>query len=129
MSCSLSILTSNHLPSIHCGRSEMPYRPLGPRPVQVGCPESLWEWKSFCGDYYSWTWTEENLIQVTVAGVMATWCFDYGHARHCRSFAIWSLLYRSLTFSFGSICFGSLLMAVGRVIRYFIESAKQQQGQ
>ncbi|CAB9514801.1 Protein PNS1 [Seminavis robusta] len=79
--------------------------------------------------FVSLLWTSQvinNLIQVTVAGVMGTWCFDYGHARNCCSSAIWSSLYRSFTFSFGSICFGSLLMAVVRVIRYFVEGAKQQ---
>lgn len=57
---------------------------------------------------------------------MATWAFDYNCAKSWCSSAVWSSLYRSLTFSFGSICFGSLLMAVVRVIRYFIENAKRQ---
>lgn len=57
---------------------------------------------------------------------MATWCFDYDSARGCCSSAVWSSLYRSLTFSFGSICFGSLLLAIVRVLRYFIENAKKQ---
>ena len=56
---------------------------------------------------------------------MATWCFDYDFARNCCSSAVWTSLYRSLTFSFGSICFGSLLLALVRVVRYFVESAKQ----
>jgi hypothetical protein len=68
----------------------------------------------------------QNVIQVAVAGVMATWCFDYGFARNCCSSAVWSSLYRSLTFSFGSICFGSLLMALVKTLRSLIQRAKKQ---
>lgn len=68
----------------------------------------------------------QNTIQVTVAGVMATWCFDVDFAKNWCSSAVWTSLYRSVTFSFGSICFGSLMMALVRVIRYFIENAKKQ---
>lgn len=68
----------------------------------------------------------QNTIQVTVAGVMATWCFDHSFARNCCSSAVWSSLYRSLTYSFGSICLGSLLLGIVRVLRYFVESAKRQ---
>jgi hypothetical protein len=57
---------------------------------------------------------------------MASWCYDYEYARNCCSPAVWSSLYRSLTFSFGSICFGSLLQAGVRVLRYLIENARRQ---
>jgi len=68
----------------------------------------------------------QNTIQVTVAGVMATWCFDYSFARNCCSSAVWESVYRSLTYSFGSICLGSLLLGIVKVLRYFVNSAKQQ---
>ena len=38
-------------------------------------------------------------------------------------------MYRSLTFSFGSICFGSLLQSIMTAIRMFIEDARNRQQQ
>lgn len=71
----------------------------------------------------------QNTIQVTVAGVMATWCFDQNEANNCCSMAVFNSLYRSLTFSFGSICFGSLLQAIVSVIRNMIQAARKKQEQ
>lgn len=55
---------------------------------------------------------------------MATWCFDKNEADHCCSSAVSASLFRSLTYSFGSICFGSLLQAIISVFRYLLESAR-----
>lgn len=68
----------------------------------------------------------KNTIQVTVAGVMATWCFDKHEANNCCSSAIFGSLFRSLTYAFGSICFGSLLQAIASAFRYLVESARNQ---
>lgn len=68
----------------------------------------------------------QNTVQVTVAGVMATWCFDKTEADGCCSPAIQGSVFRSLTYSFGSICFGSLLQAIMSVFRYLVESARNQ---
>lgn len=57
---------------------------------------------------------------------MATWCFNKNEADGCCSRAIRGSVYRSLTFSFGSICFGSLLQAIVSAFRYLIESARNQ---
>ena len=57
---------------------------------------------------------------------MATWCFDKPEADGCCSGAIQGSIYRSLTYSFGSICFGSLLQAIVSVFRYLLESARNQ---
>ena len=57
---------------------------------------------------------------------MATWCFDKTEADGCCSRAIHGSVYRSLTYSFGSICFGSLLQAIVSVFRYLVESARNQ---
>ena len=65
-------------------------------------------------------------MQVYVAGVMATWCLDKTEADNCCSSAILGSLYRSLTYSFGSICLGSLLQALVAVMRYLIDSARAQ---
>ena len=68
-----------------------------------------------------------NTIQVTVAGVMGTWAFDKDDADSCCSPAVLSSLYRSLSFSFGSICFGSLVQALMTALRVIVENARQQQ--
>ena len=47
-----------------------------------------------------------------VAGVMATWCFDKEEASGCCSSAVWDSLLRSMTYSFGSVCFGSLFQGL-----------------
>jgi hypothetical protein len=65
-----------------------------------------------------------NTIQVTVAGIMATWCFDKNAASGCCSPAVWSSLYRSLTFSFGSICLGSLFQGLMTALRTLINDAR-----
>jgi hypothetical protein len=68
----------------------------------------------------------QNTIQVTVAGVMATWCFDKKEADNCCSSAVLSSLFRSLTYSFGSICCGSLLQALVSLLRYLVETARNE---
>jgi len=57
--------------------------------------------------------------------VMATWCFVSDEAGHCCSPAVTGSLFRSLTYSFGSICLGSLLQAIVSVLRYMAESARR----
>lgn len=71
----------------------------------------------------------KNTMQVSVAGVMATWCLDRLEADRCCSPAIiWSFM-RSITYSFGSICFGSLLQGIASLLRCLIESARSQRQQ
>jgi hypothetical protein len=57
---------------------------------------------------------------------MATWCFDQYDADGCCSSAVMSSMHRSLTYSFGSICFGSLLQALISVLRFVVESSRNQ---
>ena len=57
---------------------------------------------------------------------MATWCFDKTEADGCCSKAIHGSVFRSLTYSFGSICFGSLLQAIVSVFRALLENARNQ---
>lgn len=60
-------------------------------------------------------WTLEiikNILLVTTAGTVATWFFQPERAAPVRS-----SLFRSLTTSFGSICFGSLLVAIIQTLR------------
>jgi hypothetical protein len=67
-----------------------------------------------------------NTIQVTVAGVMGTYCFDKQDADRCCSPAVVSSLYRSMTYSFGSIAFGSLVQALVTALRVLVENARAQ---
>jgi Plasma-membrane choline transporter len=62
----------------------------------------------------------KNAVEVTVAGVMATWCYDKEAASGCCSPAVASSLYRSVTYSFGSICLGSLLQGIMQALRKII---------
>jgi Plasma-membrane choline transporter len=60
---------------------------------------------------------------------MATWCFDKDEANKCCSSAVYGSCYRSLTYSFGSICLGSLLQALVSTLRVVIETARNQREQ
>eukprot|EP00002_Diphylleia_rotans_P038580 TRINITY_DN87_c0_g1_i1.p1 TRINITY_DN87_c0_g1~~TRINITY_DN87_c0_g1_i1.p1 ORF type:complete len:535 (+),score=108.25 TRINITY_DN87_c0_g1_i1:107-1711(+) len=71
----------------------------------------------------SYLWTSEvlkNIVHVTVAGTTATWYF---HATE-RVNPTLQALKRALTTSFGSICLGSLIVSVVRLLRFLAESAK-----
>lgn len=60
------------------------------------------------------------VTHVTLAGVYATVYFLNDTVRH----PILGSLRRALTTSFGSICFGSLLIALVNFIRYFLNLAR-----
>jgi hypothetical protein len=66
-----------------------------------------------------------NYLRCTVAGVMATWLYAKDDARCCCSSAIWGSLLRGATYSFGSICFGSLVQGAVAVLRCIISSARR----
>jgi hypothetical protein len=62
---------------------------------------------------YYWTYQViRNTVHVTVAGVVGTWWYVPTEAASFCSRSIGDSYFRSLTYSFGSICFGSLLVAV-----------------
>ena len=76
----------------------------------------------------SFYWTSEvikNILHVTTAGVVATFWHVPEEANSCCSPAISDSLKRSMVTSFGSICFGSLLMAIVRVLRYLVHQARR----
>lgn len=58
---------------------------------------------------------------------MGTYFFDKADADRCCSPAVVSSLYRSLTYSFGSIAFGSLVQAIVTALRVIVENARNQQ--
>lgn len=72
---------------------------------------------------FSFYWTSQVITyvtHVTLAGIFATVYFlNDGVGR-----PIWGSLKRALTTSFGSICFGALLIAIVNLIRYFLSIAR-----
>lgn len=54
----------------------------------------------------------QNVLTCTTAGVVATWWYN-PHPKHVT----FGALYRSVTSSFGSICFGSLIVAILHAMR------------
>jgi len=70
----------------------------------------------------------QNTTHVTVAGTVGAWWFSPDQSGCCASGMIGSLI-RSLTTSFGSICFGSLLVAIIQALRALADSARNGDNQ
>eukprot|EP00978_Attheya_sp_CCMP212_P041516 scaffold238929_cov58-Attheya_sp.AAC.1 len=69
----------------------------------------------------SYYWTHQvlqNTVHVTSAGVIGTWWFVPEEASTCFSTALMESFTRATTYSFGSICFGSLLVAIVQALRH-----------
>jgi hypothetical protein len=78
----------------------------------------------------SFFWTSQvikNIVHVTVAGTVGTWWFVPGEARSCCSSAVRNSYWRSVTTSFGSICFGSLLVAIIQATREIVYSMRTEE--
>jgi hypothetical protein len=69
----------------------------------------------------------QNVIHVTVSGVIGTWWFAPQEATSAFSPAIIDSFSRATTYSLGSICFGSLLVAIVQTVEQIVHSARQQQ--
>lgn len=67
----------------------------------------------------------QNTVHVTTAGVIGTWWFVPEEASTCWSSAIMDSLGRATTYSFGSICFGSFLVALVQALRAMHRIAHQ----
>mmetsp|Transcript_6063 Transcript_6063/g.8729 ORF Transcript_6063/g.8729 Transcript_6063/m.8729 type:complete len:485 (-) Transcript_6063:122-1576(-) len=83
-------------------------------------------WAAVFGLLVSLYWTISvllNTVQVTVAGTIGTWLFDQGEP---SSGVVPSAMYRSLTYSFGSICFGSLVEAIVKALQSLADMAQSQ---
>jgi hypothetical protein len=73
-------------------------------------------------------WTQQvvqNVVHVTTAGVVGSWWFTPMADPSCCSPTIISSLRRALTYSFGSICFGSLLVAMMQLLEQLARNARQ----
>ena len=64
-------------------------------------------------------------MRVTVAGVMATWCYDAEDANGLCSPAIVSSLIRALLYSLGSVAFGSLVEGVAEAVNAMVNIGKK----
>eukprot|EP00804_Cyclotella_cryptica_P027864 CCRYP_003782-RB/>CCRYP_003782-RB protein AED:0.24 eAED:0.24 QI:507/1/1/1/0.8/0.66/6/419/513 len=85
------------------------------------------EWLYFFLLLLALFWSEQvfqNTMHAIVAGVVSTWWFVPEEASCCCSKAIWGSTIRATTTSFGSICFGSLLVAIIQTIRSMVEAAR-----
>lgn len=70
--------------------------------------------------FLSYYWTQQvlsNTVRTSTAGVIGTWWFHPSEASSFCSTSIRDSLVRSVTYSFGSICFGSLLVAIVQALR------------
>ncbi len=69
-------------------------------------------------------WTQQvisNVVHVTVAGTVGTWWWAPLEADSCCSEAVRSSHARAMTNSFGSICLGSLIVAIIQTIKTMLE--------
>jgi len=76
-------------------------------------------------------WTSQvigNCFHTTIAGVVGTWWFtaDEERPKGCCTSTIYACWVRSNVYSFGSICFGSLVVAILRVMRILVSSARNR---
>jgi len=79
--------------------------------------------------FVSLFWTQQvlmNTIHVTVAGTVGTWWFAPEDASSCCSSGVTGSLCRSTTYSFGSICFGSIIVAIIQALQQLSDQARSQ---
>ncbi len=72
-------------------------------------------------------WTAQvisNIVHVTTAGVVATWYFL--HPQSTPSSAVCGSFKRATTTSFGSICFGSFLVAIIQATRVLVRMVEER---
>lgn len=109
--------------------------------VEAKCEDGF---SSPCYDYqlhgsqawiYVWImllfWTQQvfkNVIHTSVAGVIGTWYFDPIEAQSCFSPAIQYSLARTLSYSFGSVCLGSLLVSIVDFLKFLLDQTRNQDG-
>merc|ERR1711977_619465 len=65
----------------------------------------------------------KNLVHVTIAGSFASWYFRFPHNQEATPTV--TALRRACTISFGSVCLGSLVVAIVRALRTFAGAAHQ----
>ena len=81
---------------------------------------------TFAG-YWITEWLK-NTIHSTIAGVYGSWFFCAGKPGGMPKGATRGAFRRSMTYSFGSISFGSLVVALINMLRQAVSIAQQQEG-
>ncbi|KAL9186603.1 hypothetical protein ACHAXT_005841 [Thalassiosira profunda] len=77
---------------------------------------------------YYWTFQViKNVVHVTVAGTVGTWWFVPTEASSCCSHAVRDSFVRSVTTSFGSICMGSLLVAIVEASKQMVRNLRESE--
>jgi len=77
---------------------------------------------------YYWTFKVlANTVIVTTAGTVGTWWFVPGEAHGCWSTGLKDSFCRATTYSFGSICMGSLLVALIQALEAMARRARQEE--
>ncbi|KAK2738363.1 putative choline transporter, neither null mutation nor overexpression affects choline transport [Onygenales sp. PD_40] len=79
---------------------------------------------TFAG-YWITEWMK-NTIHTTVAGVFGSWYYHGGNSTNMPKAPIRGALKRSLTYSFGSICLGSLLVPPVNMLRQLCSISKHE---
>lgn len=69
----------------------------------------------------------KNVVHCTVAGTVGTWWFIPGEAKSCCSSAVQNSYLRSVTTSFGPICFGSLIVAIIQATREIVNAMRTEE--
>jgi hypothetical protein len=75
----------------------------------------------------SYFWTAQvikNVVHVTVAGTVGTWWFAPREASSCCSRGVRDSYLRAITTSFGSICLGSIIVAIIQAVKEVIQSLR-----
>lgn len=81
---------------------------------------------TFAG-YWITEWLK-NTIHTTIAGVYGSWYFFSGNAAGIPKGSTRGAFRRAVTYSFGSISFGSLIIAIINMLRQLCSAARQQSG-
>lgn len=78
--------------------------------------------------FFSFAWSAQlfrNIVHTSVAGLMATFYFLHSNVSRVPS-PVWRSFSRSMTTSFGSIAFGSLIVAVIQTLRYLVRGGRRE---
>lgn len=77
---------------------------------------------------YYWTFQViKNVVHVTVAGAVGTWWFVPSEGTSFCSDGVKDSLVRSITTSFGSICLGSLLVAIIEALKTMVRNLRESE--
>ena len=73
--------------------------------------------------FFAFYWTIQvisNVMLCTTSGTVSMWYFLY--PSHCSNHTVYKSLKRSITTSFGSVCFGSLIIGIVQCMRMIINA-------